>query len=766
MAANLPQSFQQPSRQMPTGPSYDSSSVSSSGSTPGVAPPGGNSFNPLPSNRPPGPPITSNPHQLSMPSVSNSNPNSYARSYGSASASPGIAPLALQDVMTSNGTTGGAPAISTAHLSGLQAQKRAYRQRRKDPSCDACRERKVKVQDLEKQLAHARQQINHYRSILKDESPMEVGYQAATHQLEVPEVMPRSARKERPPITQDLIRVRTSLRNYGRGIMKPPPPYRQLGPQPLFSSALPDLPQKHVADHLLSRFYSSIHSVIPVLHWPTFHIEYEEVYSTGSFRGVLPIWTSLLFAVLACGALHTVDSSFGRPHDVKTYIDLSQSLIDLWIDEFTIDHARTALLTSIVLTEMNLKSTGWAWLGSSIRISQEIGLQRETGPWPVIEAEMRRRVWWGIYVWDRLLSLELGRPLSINDRECEVGLPCPVEDCYIQRQGIVIPQDVPQPPTPLLSTITVVRLISQLIDSLKAPSIPTHILQRFDTHFETCMDAFPSSCRLDSSAYLDPRDLAPIMCLQNARLILHRHNLSPASNPEMRAGAISSCFKAAKDTANLLSRTMHSPSTSTTHHEPLVDGWQSTIAASASAMLCTHIWRCTLFLCFRGDYAAALVCIRASAAIGSLRPVNTACGRNLAFFIKCLVERLERGEGGSLEKLEEMMVYVSGDLQGSTENSWVWQGSETGMTLSRNSTFPVGDAGEGMAPGPVATVLSPEEEKDWGGWEGIEWILQALLKDQRQQHPQQAAAASQHSPSTLISQAQASSDRISIANII
>lgn len=257
------------------------------------------------------------------------------------------------------------------------------------------------VQDLEKQLTTTKQQLQQLRSgALRTETVMDIDFGSHGQPvLKLPDVGGRPPRRNRPPVMQDLSDVRAHVRRYGRGIMKVPPPYRQLDPPSVLSSDVPLLPLKAVADRLLGQYYACIHSVLPIIHWPSFVAEYEKVYQTGSLRGAYREWTAVLFGVFACGAMHTLDRN--KQRDAREYLSVSNSVVDVWRDDFTPDQARVTLLMSISLYEMNSKSASWVWLSSAVRVAQDIGLHLESGPWSALEGEMRKRLWWGIYAWDR-----------------------------------------------------------------------------------------------------------------------------------------------------------------------------------------------------------------------------------------------------------------------------------------------------------------------------------------------------------------------------
>lgn len=369
-----------------------------------------------------------------------------------------------------------------------------------------------------------------------------------------------------------------------------------------------------------------------------------------------------------------------------------------------------------------------------------------------------------------MLCLELGKPITIHDQDCDVDLPCPVDEQFLS-EGARVPES--SQINPLLATIHVVRSIGQLIKTLRSPIISPATLEIFDRHFNACLATFPIQFHPKSDNLLDSSSLAPIIYLQNARFILHRHNISPYCPAEARFTALDQCLSIAQDTSRVLSRCMHSspPADPTSAYGGVRNDWQTLLASSATTVLCTHIWRCLLILIFREDFASALICVQACKAIGDNHVAMAPCGRYLAFFLTCLLERLRRNDTGPIDRDEEMIAYVSGDMQSTMSGSWVWQGSETGSQLENmTSQTPYPTAPDG--------THRPPSDADWEGWDWIDRTIQYLASELRQRNydrrdvipqvsePHQVKEEKISQPSGSPSKSSAPNSRMNIANII
>ncbi|KAH7345267.1 fungal-specific transcription factor domain-containing protein [Rhizoctonia solani] len=217
-------------------------------------------------------------------------------------------------------------------------------------------------------------------------------------------------------------------------------------------SALPgaeevEYPERDLADKLVDTYFEKFHHTMPCIDKLSFLSNYSKLMDDNGANSY-PGFTSLVFAVFAVAARILVDPRIIRPPPfgeldtvdetlrptALVFYERSMMLHYIGQTVTQLAHVQTFVLLSSFLASINCLPQAWLLCGQAVRTGQDLGLHRSprTLHLTPMDKETRRRAWWCVYGLDRMLAVALGRPVGIDDADCDVELPVPLDDEALQ----------------------------------------------------------------------------------------------------------------------------------------------------------------------------------------------------------------------------------------------------------------------------------------------------------------------------------------------
>lgn len=210
------------------------------------------------------------------------------------------------------------------------------------------------------------------------------------------------------------------------------------------------VPQRERCDVLVHAYFRTFETIFRVLHRPTFHREYEQYWQDPSLASDTFVVTMLL--VLSIG------SCFHRsPDDRKAFYDYSACrwvhTARLWLSTpFEKRHLNLKGLQihCLLLLSVQVNATGadltWISAGALLRAAMMIGLHREPSLFPqipVLEAEIRRRLWATVLELTVQSALDSDMPPMISAHDYDCGMPSNLDDDQIDESLGALPPAKP-----------------------------------------------------------------------------------------------------------------------------------------------------------------------------------------------------------------------------------------------------------------------------------------------------------------------------------
>lgn len=192
------------------------------------------------------------------------------------------------------------------------------------------------------------------------------------------------------------------------------------------------LPPMELVYRLLEDYFDSVHWFSLVIYEAKFRRKLASIADGFAYPSQRP-FLMLLTVMLGMAAWYRSQRSGTEMDNCPDWRKWSADLVKLvegdlvgLMDQPSITAAQTCILLGSYHVYHGRPNLSFSLLGATIKMSQALGMHREPLRGNFEDIEERKRVWWTIYTWDRFASITYGRPLGINDKDCNINMPADV----------------------------------------------------------------------------------------------------------------------------------------------------------------------------------------------------------------------------------------------------------------------------------------------------------------------------------------------------
>ena len=304
------------------------------------------------------------------------------------------------------------------------------------------------------------------------------------------------------------------------------------------------MPEKRVADRLLSLWFNSPDPFKPIIHAPTYQEEYKQYWRDP--KRASASWLGLTFAILSLAesfSLRDADpgSTVAKACLARVEKLHSMSASAAALADFTTPKKYT--LECLIFYTAGLRSNDgfmkvWLMIGLIIRLALRMGYHRDPKYYPNLSAfdgEMRRRVWTSISMIDILISFQLGLPSMVRTITTDTEAPRNLLDRDFSPSTKELPPgrsvDELTPASYARCKFGLVHIFAQAAELAHSTVPVTHEdVMRLDHELEQACNNMPNLLKMPEMSEIVTDPPEQLMCRINlkllilkTRIILHRN---------------------------------------------------------------------------------------------------------------------------------------------------------------------------------------------------------------------------------------------------